>query len=76
MTKSDKPFVFRVAEKKPRQINRLAIGAAIGMLVGIILSYTTGVKDYSVVLGTAIGAVVGLIWDWLAVGRNKKNKPE
>lgn len=74
MSKSQKPFIFRVAEKKPRQLNRLAIGTGLGMLVGVILAYTTGAKDYSVILGTAGGALIGYVWDWLAVGRHKQDK--
>lgn len=72
MPKSDKPFNFKVAEKKPRQFNRLATGTALGILVGVILAYTVGPKDYAVVIGTVAGALVGYVWDRWA--ENKKNK--
>ncbi|MAT42143.1 MAG: hypothetical protein CL609_07360 [Anaerolineaceae bacterium] len=73
MPKSDKPFNFKVAEKKPRQFNRLAAGTALGILIGVILAYTVGPKDYAVVIGTAVGALVGYLWDqWAERKKNKK----
>lgn len=65
MSESKKPI--KVPEKKPRQFNRLAAATFVGMLIGVILAYTVGPKDVTIVLGTAIGALVGLVWDWLAI---------
>jgi uncharacterized protein YcfJ len=75
MPKSDKPFNFKVAEKKPRQFNRLAMGTAVGILIGVILAYTVGPKDYMVVIGTAVGALLGYLWDlWASRKKNSKKK--
>lgn len=74
MSDNQKPFKFKVAEKKPRQFNRLATATGLGMLIGIIFAYTTGQKDYAVVLGTAGGALIGLLWDWLATRKKEEKK--
>ena len=57
---------IKIPEKKPRQFNRMAAATALGVLIGIIVSYTSGQKDYAVIGGTLIGALVGFVWDWLA----------
>jgi hypothetical protein len=52
--------------KPPRKFNRIATATAVGMLIGIIMSFVTGKNDYAVILGTGIGAITGFVWDWLA----------
>jgi F0F1-type ATP synthase assembly protein I len=44
------------------------------MLTGIILAYTVGPKDYAVVIGTAVGALVGYLWDRWAERKKQKKK--
>jgi len=72
MSDPKEPFKMTVAEKKPRQFNRLATGTALGVLIGIIMAYVTGQKDIAVITGTALGALAGFAWDWLA-SRKKKS---
>ena len=60
--------------RKPKKFNRIATATAIGMLIGIIMSFITGKNDYAVIIGTGLGAVTGLTWDWLASRKNSSSK--
>ena len=60
--------------RKPIKFNRIATATAIGMLIGIIMSFITGKNDYAVIIGTGLGAIVGFTWDWLASRKNNTPK--
>jgi phosphate/sulfate permease len=58
-------------ERKPRSFNRIAAATAVGVLIGIVMAFSTGKNDVAVISGTVLGALVGFGWDWLA--NRKKN---